>query len=49
MESEEKERLTMAGPRTFIISPDGVFSAVSPPTMSVQSDSMTTQTKGKLS
>lgn len=41
--------LTMAGPRTLRTSPDAVLSAVSPPTMSVQSESITTHTNGKLS
>ena len=41
--------LTMAGPRTLRTSPDAVLSAVSPPAMSVQSESITTRTNGKLS
>lgn len=41
--------LTIAGPRTLRISPEAVLSAVSPPTMPVQSESITTQTNGKLS
>lgn len=40
---------TIAGPRIFLISPEGVLIAVSPPTIPVQSDSIVTQTKGKLS
>ena len=40
---------TVAGPRTLSTSPAGVRTAVSPPTMPVQSESIMTQTKGKLS
>lgn len=39
----------MVGPRTFMISPEGVLIAVSPPIISAQSESITTHTKGKLS
>lgn len=39
----------IAGLRTFMTSPEYVFRAVSPPTIPVQSESITTQTNGKLS
>lgn len=42
-------RSPYAGPRTLSTSPNAVLSAVSPPAMSVQSESITTHTNGKLS
>lgn len=42
-------QLTIVGPRTLRTSPYPVLTAVSPPVMLEQSESIVTQTNGKLS